>query len=57
MQYKNNKKKVISPRVPDDIIKKLKEMSKKHGLSQNQIIERALGRELKILEQMEEPII
>ena len=53
MQYKKCKKKVISPRIPESLAKKLKEMSKKHGLSQAQIIERAFKRELQILEQME----
>lgn len=50
------KKKKICPLVRTSIIQWLKEMSYKHNLSQNKIIERALRKELKELEILE-PII
>jgi len=56
MQAKRKDKIKISPTISLKTVEKLKEMSKKHGLSQAKIIERAFNRELKILEQME-PII
>ena len=56
MQQRKQRKIKISPTISLKTVEKLKKMSKKHGLSQAKIIERAFNRELKILEQMD-PII
>ncbi len=42
--------------IKDITIERVKKMSRKHGLNQNQILERALNRELAMLEKSE-PII
>lgn len=56
MRHKKENKIKISPRIPVTMLEVLRELSLKHGLSQNKIIERALNKEFKVLKKCE-PII